>query len=863
MKKRYIVITAVCIAVLIGIVVLAAVMLSKDYIEKLSYDHMSDTVYNGIEVVGEDGLFYLVKDGKRLSDGYVSLKSVNDYYEPSLYQLYRDGKDAVIYDYYIAKTADKSNYLLVNASGEEFTVMGDNYSLHEVALPYLIFRNNTTARMAAITLERLDSDISYKSGSELTLRPFKEITPFGRESDSVMYTYLHTVDITDEYQQSYFRADGIKIVSGAGISELALYEKDGDSKHIFFYQTDDKKIYSPDGELVASEITSIYRWGYPDWRYAVCMSEETAQTRVVVFSPKNCFTLLPDSYNMETGITDFGCCIIATRADGTGQDVINVNTSQRTTYKTVTVSGSVLIATGNEEGYSYLDENGAVILKSTYGDMSASEELSTDYCTVFSSASYDTENKGTFLHFAHAGESVYSLKTDGHSITPLKASTPEDTHVPAACYLVTDSQSVPARYTVLTPFAQLKTSSSYDSIIAYEHGGIAWILAASYERRVYDVIDPLTSKVIGSVPCGSDDFAKLSFTHDSNTALAMDRYDTDSTVPVCIVKLSKYESDDLINYTRYFAIYRSATYKSEVYDSTALQFTEIGKNLIISDPYEVYTAENYLVTHTTSGSVVFSLDETCVLTSAASLPYRVTDVTVDRADPGVKYFRVETDDGMCGLYNTESSEVLMPYYNAIESAENGYFIVRQKGACGVVRLDGSKTETVIDFLYVDIFPIGDNGYVAVNGDGAIHVYADKKQVLSQSVQSYSPVYSYMRNDDGELKVSIWALLSSEASLYIHRSGLWESTPRNSYQPSDDVAAGELNQRAKAIYYFDGERLVDTAVIYHNSDGFTLAESPDGLGWYLSSSQSAQTEPVTADMIVSHTGNIIKLYSKNQ
>lgn len=864
MKKKYMLITGICIGVLIAIVVLTAVMLSKDYFDELSYDHMSDTVYNGIEVVGEDGLFYLVKDGKKLSDGYVSLKSVNDYYEPSLYELYKDGKNAVIYDYYIAKAADRSNYLLVNSSGEEFTVMGDNYSLHDVALPYLIFINNTTARMAAISLERLDSDVSYKSGSELTLRPFKEISPFGRKADSVTYTYLHTVDITDEYQESYFRSDGIKITSGANISELALYKKNDTEPHIFFYQSDDAKIYSPTGELVASEIIGIYRSGYSDWRYAICKNEETGSVRAVVFSPNNCFTLLPDSYDTSGEINDLGSCIIAARADGTGRDVINVTTTQKSTYRSVTVNGNVICATreGENDCY-YLNENGELILKSAYADMIAQNELSTEYCTVFSSAAYDAANGGTFLHFANAGENVYSYNTSGKAIRTLQAEDIEDTSVMAACYLVTSVEADNTRYSILTPFAQLKESASYDTVTAYKHGGIAWILAASYDKKTYDVIDPLSSKTVGSIPCGSDDFAKLAFTHDGNTALATDRYDTDTTVPMCIIKLSKYESDDLISYTRYFAIYRSATYKSNTYFSTALQFTEIGKNLIISNPYDVYTAENYLVTHTSLGSVVFALDEACMLGAAATLPYRVTDITVDRANPDTKYFRVETDDGMCGLYNTESYEVLSPYYSAIENAENGYFTVRQRGACGVVRLEGTKTETVIDFLYTDIFSLGDNGYIAVNGDGAIHVYSGKKQVLSESVQSYSSVYSYNCSDDGELSVSIWALLSSDARLYIHRSSLCENLSRNSYYPSEDIHTGELNVRAKAVYYYDGEKLFDTAVIYHNSESFELAESPEELGWYLSRSENAQTEPVTADSILAHSGNIIRLYSKNK
>ena len=74
MKKRYILIPLACVLALVVIVVAIAIALKASYLEKLSYDHVSENVYNNVEVVGDEGLFYLVKDGKKASDGYVSLR---------------------------------------------------------------------------------------------------------------------------------------------------------------------------------------------------------------------------------------------------------------------------------------------------------------------------------------------------------------------------------------------------------------------------------------------------------------------------------------------------------------------------------------------------------------------------------------------------------------------------------------------------------------------------------------------------------------------------------------------------------------------------------------------------------------------
>ena len=312
MKKKYIIIPVVCVLALVAIIISVALILNTGYLKRLSYDHMNPNVYNGVEVVGDDGLFYLVKDGKKVSKGYVSLQSVNDLYSKSLLEAARNGKSVVLFDYYLAKAEENSNYMLVNSEGEEVTVMGESLSLDRetTRLPYLVFTDNSNGRKAVISLHRLDSDLSYKSGNELTLRPFKDVTPGRVSDDSVLYTYLVTNDIADEQQTSYFGADGIKLSSGKEIYPIELFAKSNGQRYLYFYNVDDKKIFSVNGELVATDVVQIFREAASDWKYALCYNEESESSRIVIFSPQRSLSLSDKDYDLTTHWDSVNCLVV-------------------------------------------------------------------------------------------------------------------------------------------------------------------------------------------------------------------------------------------------------------------------------------------------------------------------------------------------------------------------------------------------------------------------------------------------------------------------------------------------------------------------------------------------------------------------
>ena len=854
MKKRRIIIPVACIVILIAIIIAVAIALDTKFIKKLPYDHFDSNVYNGVEIVGDEGLFYLCKDGKRISDGFASLQSVNDYYTDDLKELTENGISAKLFDYYIAKDGDSACYYLINSEGERFTVLGENYSLdvESTRLPYLIFTNNANGLKAAISLHRLDSDISYKSGNELTLRPFKSITPYKTSSESALYNYLIAESATEENGNGYFGFDGIKICAGTDVRIMELYdEKDEGSVYPFFFDADAGELFSLTGSLIASDVREILRDGYTDWRYALCYHEQTETEYATVFTPKGSFSLSSENYLVDT-LWDFGNCVVIQRSDNSDFDVVNVSGTITGTFLSVETNGVALTAKTADGRYFYLDENGFELMKGEYGDMIPVTALSNDKCTVFSSPSYDAKEGVTALHFAAAGADLYSLDVTGISVT--RAFTDDAT----ASFILTKETDGKIRHAALSPFSTVKLSAYYDALTPYCHNGISWLLGVNYSKGIYDVVDPFSSKVISSFSCSGEDLAKYEFVHEDNVALATDHLDKESVTHIAIIALSKYESDGVKGSTKRFALYRTAPFESDAFVTAPLKAFELGAELRIDSPYTVFCSENYLVTHTSSGSCVFSLDDDGELFPVATLPYTVTNILTDRADGNKKYFVVETDSGMKGVYNTESEAVLAPYYTAITYAENANFIVAMRGAYGVVHARAEDVKTVIDFEYSLLTPLGDNGYYAVTGEGETRIFAGNKEVLSESIQSIKRVYSYSTNEDGSLSVCQWTLLSADGSLYIHRSEQALRLTFGNYECERPTGAA-LNERAVAIYYYKGAELVHTDVFYPNQ-AIELYTDTAVSEWYVSRKSGDQLTPVTPDELLGR--HVVRLYAKN-
>ena len=140
-KSKLIMIAAIAAAVVLIVAgIIIAAVLSGGYLDSLKkYDVVSEYSYNGVEILEKDGLYYLTKDGKKLSKtGYTYLKSVNDgYFDEYTPSTLAEAEDFELYDWYVARKSDANTYFLVNSEGGEYAIAGETLNIYAISAPTL------------------------------------------------------------------------------------------------------------------------------------------------------------------------------------------------------------------------------------------------------------------------------------------------------------------------------------------------------------------------------------------------------------------------------------------------------------------------------------------------------------------------------------------------------------------------------------------------------------------------------------------------------------------------------------------------------------------------------------------------------
>ena len=247
-KKMLIIIAAVAAAVVLATVgIILGVALSNNYLDSMKkYDYSSNdyNFYNGIEIVAEDGLFYLTKDGKKISEtGYSYLSSVNEAIDLDLAINRYDIDDYEIYDYYVARRPDAKNYFLVKGDGTEIAIEGDSLALDRINLPYVAFKDYSTGRLGAVSLKNLDSDMSSNAGSEIALDMFDalEFCTFNPEHVQCDYVIAYLNNPGDNsLAYTYFDAKGLKLFDSAqgAVTPICLSDGDKITSYYFYVPAD-------------------------------------------------------------------------------------------------------------------------------------------------------------------------------------------------------------------------------------------------------------------------------------------------------------------------------------------------------------------------------------------------------------------------------------------------------------------------------------------------------------------------------------------------------------------------------------------------------------------------------------------------
>ncbi len=761
-KKRYFIIPIVCVTVLMAVIITVALVMDSHFFERASYEHMDTNAYNGVEIIGEDGLFYLSRNGKKVSDGYVYLKSVNDLYG-DVKALASSNKAVTLFDYYIAKSAsDTAACMLITSNGDKYTISDEGYMLDTQAskLPYLVYRNNKNGLVGAVSLNRLDSDISYKTGSELTLTSFSDITIGYSSPDEPLASYIVAEALADSegtVKTFYGKNDGTMLTSGTNVELLTLKKKNQDGNYLYFHNVGEKSLVSLSGDLLASGIDSITAVN-TDWQYARCTGE--AGEYIVVFSPYRSFTLTGASYDISSVWTTYGSALVLDAADGSGTDIINIATEAATRYGSIEWVNGVIRANNGDGQYYYLDNNASVLMQSPSAVMTLNAALSSDSCYVL----YEPENPNR-LYFTRSGAELFEYEPAvGETVSRLAADLNYDT------YTVSRLEGTEMKYALLAPFSTLKSTDYYDNIECNRLGVVSWLKATSMERSELDIIDTLTLKVMTGVHTTPEEFDEYSVSSIAERTLYTDTRDNGTDVHINIIAIAKSGEDLLKNNVRYFALYRSAYYSDfDKFTTAALQFKELGSALLLDSPIKVFN--KCLVTYSAGGSEVYSLDENLELVSSASIPYPIYSVIEDSVTEE-NYFKVLSSyDGsaLYGVYTLKGECLLSPYYSSVLEAADSSFVVTLHDTYGVITATaGADTKTLIDFEYPHVLCLCDGAFVATINDNEVDIIFDKRVVLSGKITSLDRISYYTAAEDGSLSRTEGAIVYINGKAYIHR-----------------------------------------------------------------------------------------------
>lgn len=872
-KKTFLIFGAILLALLVILVTLV-LLFNEGYLQKTDYDHVSQVAYNDVRIVGRNGLFYLMKNGKIIGDGYVSLQSVNDAYQKNSPDDWQKADDLFFYDFYVARRAGKSEYFLLSSDGEEYMVTGDNLSLYAIRLPFLIFVDNTTGQYAAMSLDKLDSDLSASTGTQLSLKSFTSIeAPTLINPNNLLYTHLETYDATSATPYSVYSHVGTCLFSSEERLEKNHYAWNETQYAVYYRDTYKGTVYDATGTVLGISDSSVYQ-GSDAFGWLRCTDEAGQNSSLLVLSAKKSYLLSEQDYDLSEPKSLEGALLLPTADHESYAMIAAMDGTVTPCLGAQDLPEGIVLATATDNGdLLVFSENASLLLRTPYTDATLIPSLSDGECFAFESAHCNEKKAGRYLHFVREGDEAVTVGlAQDVQIEPLVT---KDGSPVSGSFLLTeqDADGNPLLYRLLCPFTTRMFSDTFDNLDVYCHAGIFWARGASYSRLTYTFLDPVSAQTATTISCTKEEMALLLFKFAETTAsdsLLSDPYDAESAVPILMLSLSYDDEQDVAasHTVRHFALYRSAPASSKSFDTAALCVTELGKGLLrTTDPFDIFSENNVIVCHDADSSRVYRLNESYVLTETASAAYHIADVLCDSSNPTTLYYLVKSDDGKMGLYDANGSPILSPYYDDILSADQGHFVVSLRGAWGVVEYKAGAVRQILNHLYTEIIPLPDHAYLAKNGASDVFLFEGKTQLSDRILFPDDPdslyLYSYYINEDGQLCYRLSLLFSIDGQLSLHHCKTEFRPMATDFERAKVENTSIENQRAKAIYYYhEGKRTSVDVILPTKSSraAFSLPEAPDGGSWYDKPHAGNDATPVKNEDILAMTSHTVILYS---
>lgn len=910
MKKKVLIIAAIVAAVvLVAVGIIVAVVLNNAYLDRMKGDNFSNSqTYNSVEIVEKDGLFYITKDGKKLSKtGYTFVSDANSYYddfEPDTLA-YNEAGDFELYEYFIVKKPEVSNYFLVNGEGDEIAIKGDNLMFLSAQLPYVAFMDILTEEWAILSLKNLDSDLSDNAGEEIALN-YYDYVDFGKLNDGgVQNDYAVTVDndvATDSPAYSYFNAEGYAMFVSPldSADDYTVYTTEGDFADLYF-RTNDAKLYSFKNGLVATDVmedvdmignTVLVALSIPD--DSDKSAEELDEMRAYwIISANSAFKLSNSEYAIDAKSTSGNLLWVPMKSEGTVTDDVMLfsmlsGKSSKCTSGVVNQGNYVVVPNDDNSEYTYLDnETGDELLRSKYSDFHWYAD------GVFASASEYAEKIGSlsgdlpvaYLHFVAPGKSETALTLNFGEVLS-KVTVNDDLSV----YKITSTDSKTSTdYSIVKsalyiPFASAAKTAAYDSIQIADvfSNGADIAIATDFAGGKYDIIDITTGNVIRKIEAAGADMAKTVISHANTYTLVADEYNRESAVEVAVFAIEKLDDNGDVESNDLIAISRNTAQTEGDFITAPASVMALGSNaiaIVTSDwegygnaQYELVNATKYFIVNKTNKTAdVYMLNGAMALEEVTTIPYLVEEIVSygDKLDD--VYFKTVNDlslisNSSVGLCDVNGNEILAPVYTNVRVCEGGKYVIvsNDNGVCAMYKYKAKsgKVKMVLDYIFDDIEDAGDGAVIACIG-ADWYLYEGNDMVKSDRITG-EPDGNYnisIDEETGKVMINRYVTYYIDGKLYIHRSEAKEVTCESYYAGYSGIA--DISESGvKVVNFRDASgSIIETKIVYPTGKSiFEFAMADTGV-WYSTGVEELQdaSTAVTKEMILASDASIINVY----
>ena len=891
-KKKIIIVAAAAAAVvLVALGIILAIVLGNGYLDKMKdFDPVKEqTIYNGYEIVNEDGLYYLTKDGKKVSKtGYIMLISVNTPHYENSGLLNGSYEGVKFYDYFIGRKQDANTYFLIDGEGEELTVVGEDLEISSVCLPFVIFQDNVTGDYGVISLESLDSDISFVSDGEIDMDMFDSYSTSKVRSEMALNSILRLYKDdpgADAPKYIYVNTQGkvmfTSVSSAASKYVISKHARTDDEVTLkdHFYLCSNGNLYNGVGELLETDIERcvegiIFYEGeskYEDFlaflkRAKVEGSETEYKEELKVYAKDASFSISGEIYNV-TNATVCGAVIVVSEKDAelptyaaydmsTG-NVISECDSYNYNNETSVLSGVLVLSktSGEETQYIYVDtETGKTLLTSKYGDM-AWGRTGVMYSPTESGESLDGT---TPAYFVAPGKTAVSMSfgederielafSDGKGNNAYYIYKENEVRDPIESTLLYKE----TRVALLTPFANAKKSDYYDkmqTLYGFAEGAPI-ILATDYASSKYEFIDVVNGNVVKTVSAGSlenmslitveyVDTHALFNTNDQGVELAV--YKTvyknasNDITKEEFYAFSRQEAMKGIYVTTYDEENHETRYYSENFSTAALTVTELGLNVdtIYSSSKDTWSREYTKASKYMSVKIsdwacdVYEVRADLTISKICSVPYG----DIRFVNYGTKldevYIMVSNPASEEAALYDMKGQMILGFHDYIEVVDEEYFIVYSQGVYGAFKYNPEKgrVKQILDFEFSFIEYVGDGGFVVYEEAGIMDTYGYKVSGEGYLYNEKKQVKSEKITAD----FAIWCYyVDEETGELMSTVNYYYNFEGELFVHRGEKAYAVVNTKPVGMVLTSGTQInntAPTAIVYRDADGKVISST---------------------------------------